>query len=118
MLTDNERETITEGVYEAYRLGKYGQPDYLPMWHELDVKPTGTPEARQVIAAVEAIVAAREGEWRAPIEALAEIVAHAIRLNDAGFCPCSDAAYNWPALDAALRVALGSVSAPGNEAGR
>lgn len=64
-LTDAEREAITEGVYDAYRLGCYSESGYQPMWHELDPKPTGTPEACAVARAVERIVAERVAAERA-----------------------------------------------------
>jgi hypothetical protein len=31
---DGLAEALAPAVYEAYRLGKYGQQQYLPMWHE------------------------------------------------------------------------------------
>lgn len=57
VLAEAERESLAEPVYDTYRLGRY--PEYLPMWHELETKPVGTPEVQRLCAAVESIVAAR-----------------------------------------------------------
>lgn len=57
MLSDEDRGALAEITYDAYRLGKYGAPEYLPMWHELDDKPTATPEVDRAVATVEQIVA-------------------------------------------------------------
>lgn len=62
-LTDAERGSLAEPVYDAYRLGKYGKQEYLPMWHELDhQQPPNSFELERVIDAVEAIVAAKIAE--------------------------------------------------------
>lgn len=56
-LTRASRELLAEPVYDAYRLGKYGESEYLDMWHELDVKPVSTPEMLRVYEVVASIVA-------------------------------------------------------------
>lgn len=58
-LTTTEIETLTEPLYDGYRLGVYQSQDYLPMWHELATKPTGTPEAVSLLERVRAIVVNR-----------------------------------------------------------
>lgn len=68
-LTDEEKAFLAEPVYDAYRLGKYGEAEYLPMWHELEIPPTETPEHRAVYAAAEKIIDARErAAWLAGAE--------------------------------------------------
>lgn len=74
-LTEQEQKAVVEGVYDAYRLGRYGSEEYLPMWHELETKPLGTPEAQMVLRAVEAIIAGRDAEVR---RAAGEQIAQAI----------------------------------------
>lgn len=59
-LTDDERASLAEPVYDAYRLGKYGKQEYMPMWHELDhSQPPNSMETERVLDVVESIVAAR-----------------------------------------------------------
>lgn len=58
-LVDAEREKLAEVIYDSYRLGKYGSVEYLPMWHELETKPTRTPEVHRAVGVVESIVAGR-----------------------------------------------------------
>lgn len=37
------REALAPYLYEAYRLGKYGSPEYLPMWHEKPAREHSVP---------------------------------------------------------------------------
>lgn len=60
VLTDAEIESVAEHVYEAFRLGKYGEQEYLPIWHDLETKPLDVPEVRATVAAVERILAGRQ----------------------------------------------------------
>ncbi len=55
-VSPEEEEFLVEPLYDAYRLGVYQTEDYLPMWHELETKPTGTPEAQELLKRVRQIV--------------------------------------------------------------
>lgn len=68
-LTTEEREALAEPMYDAWRLARFAAHEYLPMWHELDAKPTGTPEHKALYAAVERILAARIAALRADLTA-------------------------------------------------
>jgi hypothetical protein len=125
-LTDDEREALAEPVYDAYRLGKFGAKEYLPMWHELDRKPMETPEAAAVIAAVERILAARAAQPGTPtaVEALADIfherIAVARRLDRGRKTNMVDGmnareANVWDVAERDLRAALAQVEAQTSE---
>ena len=52
------REALAPYLYEAYRLGKYGEQEYLPMWHE---KPAAEhsvpwPEVDGAVTAVLSVI--------------------------------------------------------------
>lgn len=53
---DALRAALAPYLYEAYRLGKYGQQEYLPMWHEKPAREHTVPWP-EVDGAVDAILA-------------------------------------------------------------
>lgn len=105
-------ERLAEPIYEAYRLVSYGGAGYLPMWHELEAKPTG-PEVEALLAVVANLLAEREAEVREQI--VAEIEAARNRhwrrhlrdhpLADRRSCPADYAAHD--AYEHAARIARG-----------
>ena len=53
---DTIREVLAPYLYEAYRLGKYGSQEYLPMWHEKPADEHAVPRV-ELEGAVEAVMA-------------------------------------------------------------
>lgn len=81
-LSEADREALAEPVYDAYRLGRYGPAEYLPMWHELAKKPTGTPEHFALFERVETLLAAQREAIAARLDQHAAIAGAHISGDD------------------------------------